>query len=116
MSIINKMQIAENGKVNVSISVYDYLQLVRLGILNDPNDEECVRAYNCGTSNYAEHLIQPWSIILDYNLDYFDGDIIKRVLRTKPGEKELDYQKIIHICKEKLRISQVDKEINKLNN
>lgn len=63
-----------------------------------------VRDYNVGKSDYAKHTIQPWDIILEYRLNYWDGDIIKRVLRTKEGEaRRLDYEKIIHICKERIR-------------
>ena len=77
-----------------------------LGII--PNE---VRSGNVGKSNYSKHLIQPWSVILDYELNYWDGDIIKRVLRTKEGEpRRLDYEKIIHICQERLR--QIEKEEN----
>lgn len=68
-----------------------------------------VRDYNVGNSDYAKHKIQPWDIILEYNLNYWDGDIIKRVLRTKEGEsRRLDYEKIIHICSERIR--QIDAE------
>lgn len=63
-----------------------------------------VRDYNVGKSDYAKHTIQPWDIILEYGLNYWDGDIIKRVLRAKEGEsRRLDYEKIIHICKERIR-------------
>lgn len=63
-----------------------------------------VRDYNVGKSDYAKHKIQPWDIILEYGLNYWDGDIIKRVLRTKEGEsRRLDYEKIIHICQERIR-------------
>lgn len=63
-----------------------------------------VRDYNVGKSDYAKHKIQPWDIILEYRLNYWDGDIIKRVLRTKEGEsRRLDYEKIIHICNERIR-------------
>ena len=68
-----------------------------------------VRDYNVGKSDYAKHKIQPWDIILEYRLNYWDGDIIKRVLRTKEGEsRRLDYEKIIHICNERIR--QIDAE------
>lgn len=68
-----------------------------------------VRDYNVGKSDYAKHKIQPWDIILEYGLNYWDGDIIKRVLRTKEGEsRRLDYEKIIHICQERIR--QIDAE------
>ena len=51
---------------------------------------------------------------MEYHLNPWDADIIKRVLRTKiePGltpveSRILDYNKIIHICHE--RINQLDK-------
>lgn len=68
-----------------------------------------VRDYNVGKSDYAKHAIQPWDIILEYRLNYWGGDIVKRVLRTKEGEpRRLDYEKIIHICNERIR--QIDAE------
>jgi hypothetical protein len=69
-----------------------------------------VRAHNVGNSNYAQHNIQPWDIWMEYHLNPWDADIIKRVLRTKqePNMSEteariLDYQKIIHVCQERIR-------------
>lgn len=82
-----------------------YNRLEKLGLI--PNE---VREDNIGKSDYSKHTIQPWSIWLDYDLNAWDADIVKRVLRTKsePGmsEKEariMDYNKIIHICKERIR-------------
>lgn len=69
-----------------------------------------VRDHNIGNSNYAQHNIQPWDIWMEYHLNPWDADIIKRVLRTKqePNMSEieariLDYQKIIHVCQERIR-------------
>lgn len=71
-----------------------------------------VRDYNVGKSDYAKHKIQPWDIWKEYNLNPWDADIIKRVLRTKEGEsRRLDYEKIIHICNERIR--QIDAEADK---
>lgn len=87
-----------------------YEKLEYLGII--PND---VRQSNVGESNYSEHVIQPWTIWLDYpELTGWDDDIIKRVLRTKEDyPRKLDYEKIIHICKERLRqIEIIDKRVN----
>lgn len=82
-----------------------YNKLVSLGIINTN-----IRSSNVGESDYSKHIIQPWSIWQDYNLDPWDADIVKRVLRTKKVEGKTaeesrieDYQKIIHVCKEKLR-------------
>lgn len=73
-----------------------------------------VRDYNVGKSDYAKHTIQPWDIWKEYNLNPWDADIVKRVLRTKEGEERtLDYEKIIHICK--YRIAELSKEVLKEN-
>ena len=63
-----------------------------------------VRDHNVGNSDYAQHKIQPWDIWLEYKLNPWDADIVKRVLRTKKGEsRRTDYEKIIHICQERIR-------------
>ena len=68
-----------------------------------------IRAYNVGNSDYARHSIQPWDIWEEYNLNPWDADIVKRVLRHKKGEsRRVAYEKIIHICKECIR--QIDCE------
>lgn len=86
------------------ISKMLYNRLNALGMM--PND---VREMNVGESDYSEHLIQPWAIWLDYDLNPWDADIVKRVLRHKKGEsRRVAYEKIIHICKECIR--QIDCE------
>jgi len=62
---------------------------------------------NVGSSDYAKHNIQPWDIWREYDLNPWEGDIIKRILRTKriPGYTEQesrleDFKKIRHICDE----------------
>ena len=80
-------------------------ELNRLGII--PNE---IRKDNVGESNYSKHIIQPWSIWIDYNLNPWDADIVKRILRTKKesglSETECrikDYKKIRHICQDRIR-------------
>ena len=95
-----------------------YEKLDKLGLI--PNE---VRKGNIGASNYAEHTIQPWSVWIDYDLNPWDADIVKRVLRTKEesGMTEIDarimdYNKIKHICDERIRQLELQKgpEIPKL--
>ena len=62
--------------VNIPIELYNKLNY--LGLI--PND---VRQGNVGKSDYSKRTIQPWSIWLDYQLNPWDADIVKRVLRTK---------------------------------
>ena len=100
----------DNIKITIPRTLYN--KLVLFGIIDDTD----VRSDNAGKSDYSKHVIQPWSIIKEYNLNYWDGDIIKRILRTKEGEtRELDYTKIIHICKERLRQIAVEQEIKRNN-
>ena len=81
-----------------------YQSLIRLGIL-----DTSVRSYNRGASDYSRHIIQPWAIWQEYNLNPWDADIIKRVLRHKATDtRKMDYEKIIHICEERIR--QIDTE------
>ena len=61
------------------------------------------RSHNIGKSDYSKYNIQPWDIWLEYDLNPWDADIVKRVLREKPGERRLDYEKIKHICDERIR-------------
>lgn len=75
---------------------------------------EKVQSYNVGKSDYSKHAIQPWDIWKEYNLNPWDADIVKCVLRSKEGEaRTLDYEKIIHICK--YRIAELSKELSKEN-
>ncbi|MCK5642429.1 MAG: hypothetical protein KAJ19_16605, partial [Gammaproteobacteria bacterium] len=62
------------------------------------------RNHNIGASDYAKHKIQPWDIWLEYALNPWDADIVKRVLRNKATDsRRLDYEKIIHISQERIR-------------
>lgn len=77
-----------------------YVKLELLGIIDETN----TRNHNVGASDYSKHIIQPWTIWKEYNLNPWDADIIKRVLRSKKGElRSTDYEKIKHICDERIR-------------
>ena len=83
--------------------------LLKIGILSS-FDNRC-REYNVGKSDYADKMIQPYSIWMDWHLDPWDADIIKRIARHKEGEdKKTMYKKIIHICEEKLRQLKYDED------
>lgn len=94
-----------------------YNKLNALGLI--PND---VRKGNIGKSDYSKHLIQPWSIWIDYDLNPWDADIVKRVLRTKEesgmSERDariMDYEKIKHICDERIRQLELEPDIVSLS-
>ena len=78
-------------------------------------EAEKIRNHHVGNSNYSQMPkgYQPWDLWKIYHLNPWDADILKRLLRTKvepcmtPQEsRKLDYQKIIHVCQE--RINQID--------
>jgi hypothetical protein len=71
----------------------------------DQDNKEDPLDRHVGSSNYSKKKIQPWHIWDEYELNPWDADIIKRILRTKEvkGQSPLetrkeDYQKVIHIC------------------
>ena len=91
----------------VTIPVELYNRLKQLGMI--PNE---VRLLNVGASDYSQHLIQPWSIWQEYDLNPWDADIIKRVLRSKSTEpRKMDYEKIIHICQERIRQIETEEKL-----
>lgn len=93
-------------KLQVQIDWDLYQRLKKIGII--PSEE---RFYNVGSSDYSKHVIQPWSIWIDWDLNPWDADIVKRVLRTKEGDSRiLDYEKIIHVCKERIRQINEDRD------
>ena len=80
------------------------------------NNKNKVRSHNVGNSDYSKHKIQPWDIWIEYKLNPFDADIVKRILRvkeeagkTKRESRRMDYEKIIHICQERIR--QIDEGV-----
>lgn len=75
---------------------------------------EDIRSYNVGSSDYAKHKIQPWDIWIEYDLNPWEADIVKRVLRRKEGQsRREDLEKVIHVAKELIR--QIDEGIDKKN-
>lgn len=59
-----------------------------------------VHSFNVGKSDYSTHKIQPWDIWEEYNLDPWEADVIKRILRKKEGTSRVeDLAKCIHILR-----------------
>ena len=80
------------------------LEEVQAEVLANQMTENDTRSHNVGESDYSKHKIQPWDIWIEYKLNPFDADIIKRVLRHKKTDtRRMDYDKIIHICQERIR-------------
>ena len=80
---------------NIQKTGDEFLMKSKSNVKND------IRSHNVGNSDYSKHLIQPWDIWIEYKLNPFDADIIKRVLRekvesgmTRQESRKMDYMKI----------------------
>jgi hypothetical protein len=52
-----------------------------------------------GGNHYKQYKIQPIEFIVQNNLDFIQGNIIKYALRNKAGEDPVEkWNKIIHYC------------------
>lgn len=45
--------------------------------------------------HYIQHKIQPWDVIAEYGLDFWEGNVIKYLLRRK-GMRLIDLKKARH--------------------
>ena len=51
-----------------------------------------------GGNHYSKHAIQPYTFISSNNLSFFQGNVIKYVVRYKDKNGIEDLKKIIHYC------------------
>ena len=60
-----------------------------------------------GGTHYNKHKIQPYTFITANNLSFFQGNVIKYVIRNKDKNGIEDLKKIIHYCE--LEIEEIKK-------
>jgi len=76
--------------------------------------EKYVMEKQVGGKHYKKHKIQPWDIIDEYNLNYYEGNALKYLLREKENRVE-DLGKSIHYLeKEILNLNYLEEEPNEL--
>ncbi len=56
-----------------------------------------------GGTHYNKHKIQPWDIIDEYGLDYYEGNALKYILRDKNNRVE-DLEKAIHYLEYRIEL------------
>ena len=54
-----------------------------------------------GGDHYVKHSVQPWTIIDEYKLNYYEGNALKYILRRKANRVE-DLQKAIHYLEKEI--------------
>ncbi len=53
--------------------------------------------------HYTTMKIQPWKIIDAHELNYYEGNILKYLLRRKPGvDRVIDLKKLIHYAEHEI--------------
>lgn len=89
-----------NFRLNKTVNIKDLSKLH----FEDTSATHSVSSYNVGNSDYHKHKYQAWDAWQEYDLDPWDADIAKRVMRQKKGDPaSLDYQKIKHVCDKQLQ-------------
>jgi hypothetical protein len=53
------------------------------------------RGYQVGGDHYSRHTIQPFDIIDEYDLNFYEGNALKYLLRQK-GDRVTDLRKARH--------------------
>lgn len=64
----------------------------------DPQDpDQGAQGRQVGGDHYLGKRCQPWDIIADWGLDFWEGNVLKYLLRRKPGTSRAeDLRKAIH--------------------
>jgi hypothetical protein len=87
----------------------DEKDLIELGLCENHNIayepiEKIAYAHQVGGTHY-QNKIQPWDIIDSWNLSFYEGNIIKYLLRRKNSRVE-DLKKMIHYAQKLLEIEE----------
>ena len=69
-----------------------YLPVI-LDVLNEPHKSPADR--QVGGNHYKEKSIQPWDVIDAFDLGFYEGNVLKYLLRDKGNKKE-DLEKAVH--------------------
>ena len=60
-----------------------------------------IQGKQIGGYHYVKHAIQPWDIIDEYKLNYYEGNALKYLLRNK-GMRVEDLKKAIHYLEKEI--------------
>lgn len=76
---------AAEGLRRLMTDMYHYMQAAAepTQTIQPPQQTQQTQRYNIGESDYSQHPIQVWDIIDEYKLNYYEGNIVKYLLRKK---------------------------------
>jgi hypothetical protein len=69
----------------------------------DPRADKTALNKQIGGSHYRQMKIQPWEIIDAHNLNFYEGNILKYLLRRKDNRVE-DLKKLIHYAEHAIEL------------
>ena len=64
-----------------------------------------------GGTHYSDHTIQPWDIIDEYDLNYYEGNVLKYLLRRKDNRLE-DLKKAQHYIEKLIQAHEKTRKIH----
>lgn len=93
-------QVAKATKVSYG---YVYKLMAKIGTPKEVFEAEqpTVKEKQVGGNHYRDHKIQPWDIIDEYGLNFYEGNVLKYLLRKK-GSRVEDIGKLIHYAEKEL--------------
>ena len=65
------------------------------------DDKKLDKSFQVDGDHYCKYKIQPWDIIDEYGLNFYEGNVLKYLLRKKDNRKT-DLEKAIHYLKKEL--------------
>ena len=83
------------------IDEQQFEELMEFEMKEAERDYEMSLQRQVGGKHYMVHKIQPWHIIDEYNLNYYEGNALKYLLRVKDNREE-DLEKCIHYLEREL--------------
>lgn len=72
-------------------------------VLDTFKQHGALRQKQVGGDHYNKHSIQPWDIIDEWGLNFYEGNVLKYLLRRK-GNRLEDLQKIVHYVEKMIEL------------
>lgn len=69
------------------------------------------RTKQVGGDHYRKFRIQPWDIILEHGLDFWEGNAVKYILRRKSDNRVEDLEKARHYLDECIRQAKATRKV-----
>ena len=100
----NDLYYFDDGEASWSFHGSDFEAMEPVGLRQDSFKPASPDDTQIGGSHYTDMSIEPWEVIERANLDYWDGNAIKYVMRYGSKNGVEDLKKAIHYIEKKISI------------